>query len=69
MPQISRRAALLGVVGALARRLFEALRSTERAPDTTIQSQSDTQRDAQPGPLGRRAATLAAHRQAAEERA
>ena len=39
-----------------------------RPHGTTSQSQPDTQRDAQPGPLGRHPAALAAHRQAAEGR-
>jgi hypothetical protein len=51
-----------------AHRLFEALRSAERPPDTTAQSQPDPRCDPHPLRLGRRAAALAAHREAAEGR-
>ena len=68
MAQISRRAVLLGVVGVgLAACSKPPL--SRASPRTTTQSQPDTQRNPRPGTLGRHPAALAAHRQAAEERA
>ena len=69
MAQISRRAVLLGVVGVGLAACSKPPGSAERPPDTTTQSQPDIQRNPRPGALDRRAAALAAHRQAAEERA
>ena len=66
MGQISRRAILVGVVGVGLAACSKPSARLSAPPDTTAHSQPDPRCDAQPVALGRRAAALAAHREAAE---